>query len=141
MFFGHFLATKKFQKPLYKIDNENTVVSVLVSVSAETENHFRFRYRFRQKRNMAILACFGFSRNKKSLSVVRSNRSLECQYFLKAQYFLFCYQITRLLDLAGYFEYSPKRIDIFCYFCFKIEQCPHCMHSHIEISPPNPLIS
>ena len=65
MFFGHFLATKKFHKPLYKIDNENTVVSVSVSVSAETENHFRFRYRFRQKRNIAISACFGFGRNKK----------------------------------------------------------------------------
>ena len=65
MFFGHFLATKKFHKPLYKIDNENTVVSVSVSVSAETENHFRFRYRFRQKRNMAISARFGFGRNKK----------------------------------------------------------------------------
>ena len=61
MFFGHFLATKKFHKPLYKIDNENTVILVSVSVLAETENHFQFR----QKRNMANSACFGFGRNKK----------------------------------------------------------------------------
>ena len=43
----------------------DAVVSVSVSVSAETENFFRFRYRFRQKRTLAILACFGFGRNKK----------------------------------------------------------------------------
>ena len=63
--FGNvFWAFFSYQE-IYKIGNENTVVSVSVSVSAETENHFRFRYRFRQKRNMAISARFGFGRNKK----------------------------------------------------------------------------
>ena len=39
--------------------------------------------------------------------------------------------ITKLLGLAGYFEYSQKRTDIFFYFYFEI------VHRHIQISPPN----
>ena len=40
------------------------------------------------------------------------------------------------VGLAGYFEYSQKRTDIFCYyFCFEI------VHRHFQICPPNPVIS
>ena len=39
--------------------------------------------------------------------------------------------ITKLPGLAGYFEYSQKRTDIFCYFYFEI------VHRNIKIGPPN----
>ena len=39
------------------------------------------------------------------------------------------------MGLASYFKYCQKRTDIFCYFYFEI------VHRHIQISPPNPVIS
>ena len=48
----------------------DAVVSVLVSVLAKTESFILFWYRFRTQRKIAILACFGFGQNEKSLSII-----------------------------------------------------------------------
>ena len=113
MFFGHFLATKKFHKPLYKIDNENTVVSVSVSVSAETENHFRFWYRFRQKRNMAISACFGFGRNKKK----PFGRALILFHFSLRYHVIWLFQNLLFDGQNSYFSTSTQINKFACEFC------------------------
>ena len=45
-------------------------VVLVVVVLAKTESFILFWYRFRTQRKIAILACFGFGQNEKSLSII-----------------------------------------------------------------------